>query len=73
MGINRQQRGHAAGAKAALESVTNPPAGLFVGRVFAGGPNADQQVLRPQGLLHTLRGSSGFERQTELGPGCPSR
>ena len=73
MGINRQQGGHAAGAKADLEQFNNPPAGLLFGRVFTIGPKADQQVLGPQGLLQALRVGGRLEGQTELVPRRPGR
>jgi hypothetical protein len=71
MGINRQQRGHASGAKAYLEPFNNPPAGLFVGGVFAIGPKADQQVFRSQRVFQTLGMSRPLEGQAKLLPRRP--
>lgn len=66
MGVDRQQGGDPARPEADLQQFNDPPAGLFFGRVFAIGPEADQQVFGTQGLLQALRMGGGLEGQTEL-------
>ena len=61
MRIDRQQQRDAARPKAYLEQLDDPPSCLLLGRVFAVGAKANQQVFRAQGVLQALRVGSGVE------------